>query len=454
MGKQLAFTFHQLATPAVSAERLQSPAGYTGLYRFHKYWGKKPHEPIAFVIDQLTQPGDLVVDPFSGSGIAGREALLHGRRFIGFDINPTAVELTRILIHPPTPQLLNPAVRQIEEQAKAPILESYLLEDGETIATHDLWEGERLFQVWVAGRGAARKRQELEPTSHDVQLSESFLGYQSKKVRPPKFFSNGRINAAPAMTLGSILTGRAQRNIDLLIEAIEKQPADIRSSLRLCLTAASGQMTKMVFAVTGRGKTTGTSSEKIEVGSWVIGYWRPHLHFEVNAWNCFAKRTAALMKAVKETDPLTGSRLVSDAREVVEGNADASVTCGDCRELLDSIPDASVQLVITDPPHSDRMPYLELSEFWNSILRYSADFGREIVISNAKERKKTPTVYRESMTEFLQHVPRVLRPTGVFVLLFNSRDKDNWSAFRAACSSSDTNKRTASLKYLGYFPCV
>ena len=41
-------------------------------------------------------------------------------------------------------------------------------------------------------------------------------------------------------------------------------------------------MTRMVFAVTGRGKTKGEAAEKVEVGSWVIGYWRPRLHFEVN----------------------------------------------------------------------------------------------------------------------------------------------------------------------------
>ena len=31
-----------------------TPAGYKGFYGFHKYWGKKPHEPLAFIIDLLT----------------------------------------------------------------------------------------------------------------------------------------------------------------------------------------------------------------------------------------------------------------------------------------------------------------------------------------------------------------------------------------------------------------
>jgi len=452
MGKQLTLAFEGVGGQTVSAERLGSPRGYTGLYRFHKYWGKKPHEPLAYLIEHLTEPGDIVLDPFCGSGVAGREALLLSRSFVGFDINPIAFELTRVLLSLPDPCVLKRAIQQVEEETRASILSSYLVEDGETCATHYLWEGSRLMQVWVAGRGAGRKRRELEPTAHDITLSQSFSGYASIRVRPPRFFSNSRINAAPTMTLDSILTGRAQRNIDLLIAAIERQPEAVRTALGLCLTAASGQMTRMVFAVTGRGKTTGNTSDRVEVGSWVIGYWRPRLHFEVNVWNCFAKRTSTLLKAISETDPLIENRLASNARQVVAREADAFVACGDCRLLLHSLPDASVQLVITDPPHCDRMPYLELSEFWNSILGFSADFQREIVISNARERGKTPGCYSDSLAEFLAHVPRVLRPSGVLVLLFNSRHKDEWSAFREVSDCGRSNP-TAALKYLGYFPC-
>jgi adenine-specific DNA methylase len=223
-------------------------------------------------------------------------------------------------------------------------------------------------------------------------------------------------------------------------------------ALKLCLTAASGQTTKMVFAVTGRGKTTGQRSEKVEVGSWVIGYWRPKLHFEVNVWNCFEKRTRELLKAVNESDGLTKAVISDDVSSVISGAADAFLACGDCRSLLSLLPEDSVQLVVTDPPHSDRIPYLELSEFWNSILGASVDFEREIVISNAKERNKTPDAYRAAMLEFLGRVQRVLSPSGILVVLFNSREEREWDAFRAACGRRQTGDRGL-LQYLGHFPC-
>jgi hypothetical protein len=57
-------------------------------------------------------------------------------------------------------------------------------------------------------------------------------------------------------------------------------------------------MSSMVFAITNRGKTKNQISKKIEVGSWVIGYWRPELHFEINVWNCFESKATKLYKAL------------------------------------------------------------------------------------------------------------------------------------------------------------
>lgn len=208
----------------------------------------------------------------------------------------------------------------------------------------------------------------------------------------------------------------------------------------------------MVFAVTGRGKTTGGTSEKTEVGSWVIGYWRPKLHFEVNAWNCFEKRTNTLLKAISLNDPLNKSRLTISIPELIDGKANTLLALGDCRSLLRTLPDACVQLVITDPPHSDRMPYLELSELWNSILGFDVDFAHELVISNAKERDKTSKSYRDSMIAFLSQVPRILKPDGVIVLLYNASEAEEWEAFRTVCERR-SNGRVSGLRYLGIFPC-
>ncbi len=47
--------------------------------------------PALYYIEKLTQPGDLVVDPFLGSGTTALVAKKLGRRFIGCDIDASAV---------------------------------------------------------------------------------------------------------------------------------------------------------------------------------------------------------------------------------------------------------------------------------------------------------------------------------------------------------------------------
>jgi DNA modification methylase len=42
-----------------------------------------------------SKPGDMILDPFCGSGTAGYVALRHGRRFVGLELNPAYIDLSR-----------------------------------------------------------------------------------------------------------------------------------------------------------------------------------------------------------------------------------------------------------------------------------------------------------------------------------------------------------------------
>jgi site-specific DNA-methyltransferase (adenine-specific) len=62
--------------------------------RVHRgYPSEKPAEVSEVLVRQSTLPGELVVDPFCGSGSVGVAALRQGRRFLGGDVSPTAVSV-------------------------------------------------------------------------------------------------------------------------------------------------------------------------------------------------------------------------------------------------------------------------------------------------------------------------------------------------------------------------
>lgn len=60
---------------------------------------QKPLSLLERVIRCSSQPGDVVLDPFSGSGTTGVAALAHGRRYLGFEREKEYVELSRLRIH-------------------------------------------------------------------------------------------------------------------------------------------------------------------------------------------------------------------------------------------------------------------------------------------------------------------------------------------------------------------
>lgn len=55
----------------------------------------KPVALMRWLVRLVSQPGDVVLDPFFGSGTTGIAATLEGRDFIGIDIDPVYVEMGR-----------------------------------------------------------------------------------------------------------------------------------------------------------------------------------------------------------------------------------------------------------------------------------------------------------------------------------------------------------------------
>ena len=72
-----------------TADIIECPRIYNG------YPTEKPVEVSEVLVSQSTQPGELVVDPFMGSGSVGVAAVRLGRSFAGADICAEAVTVAR-----------------------------------------------------------------------------------------------------------------------------------------------------------------------------------------------------------------------------------------------------------------------------------------------------------------------------------------------------------------------
>ena len=72
-------------------------------FKPHGHPAEKPEALAAWLITHCTEPGQLVLDPFMGSGTPGAAAVSLGRDFIGIEQDPVWVEAARQRIQSTSP---------------------------------------------------------------------------------------------------------------------------------------------------------------------------------------------------------------------------------------------------------------------------------------------------------------------------------------------------------------
>lgn len=135
-----------------------------------KTWGHSFHPMCSYMamfppriphyfIQKFTQPGDVVLDPFSGRGTTAAQACGEGRIGIGNDLNPLAFLLTRAKVDPPDMGDLMERVAELEAACR----------DGATEAAVDAPDEIRLIfhphtlaqLTWLKGNLSRDRREDV-----------------------------------------------------------------------------------------------------------------------------------------------------------------------------------------------------------------------------------------------------------------------------------------------------
>lgn len=116
---------------------------------------------------------------------------------------------------------------------------------------------------------------------------------------------------------------------------------------------------------------------------------------------------------------------------------------------LEGVADESVDLVLTDPPYYDNLPYSELSDFYHVWLKRvlgglyegSGDEHtpwKESLFVGRKGRDRTAEhrTFVDNLSAALRECGRVLRPDGIMVFTYHHGDASAWKALGAALLKS------------------
>lgn len=90
-------------------------------HNFHSFPAKFPPQLPRKFIEQLTSPGETVLDPMMGSGTTIVEAYIAGRRAVGFDIDPLAFRIASAKVTPLDDSLVRKTGHLILDNAREAI---------------------------------------------------------------------------------------------------------------------------------------------------------------------------------------------------------------------------------------------------------------------------------------------------------------------------------------------
>ncbi|HEY73150.1 MAG: hypothetical protein B6I35_12040 [Anaerolineaceae bacterium 4572_32.2] len=118
-------------------------------HNFHSFPAKFPPQLPRKFIEELTDTGDIVLDPMMGSGTTVVEAYLSGRQGIGFDIDPLALLVARVKVTPLDLERVAQLGSKVLSQARMAVVERrHNLE--ERLANH--WDAKtrKFVNYWFA----------------------------------------------------------------------------------------------------------------------------------------------------------------------------------------------------------------------------------------------------------------------------------------------------------------
>lgn len=350
-------------------------------YGSHPYFTKRAWNVVQKYIEAFSAPGEVVLDPFGGSGVTAVESLVLRRRAIHSDISPLANFITwGIAVGPVDEAALQRAYSDVRDACEADIRHLYEL-DTATIEKMEV-------PYWHPGP---------VPLPKDADVD----------------------------TLDELFHRRSLIGLSILLHHIdETQDPVLRDLLRLAFAATLNKTNLTFSSTTGRLESRGDSGIFR-----VYRYWIPKKTIELNVWEQFAHRFRGVLLAKRETNDLIGDYY--RAGDTIQILADSATN------LRPDIGDESVDYIYTDPPYGAHIAYLDLSTMWHAWLGFEVtDEARANEVIEGGDAGKSKQDYMDLLEDSIEEMFRVLKWDKWLSIVFAHKDPAYWDAIVKAAQKS------------------
>ena len=420
----------------------------TKIFNMHTYWSKKPHESIQSFIENYTEPGDLILDPFCGSGGTLLVSAISGRKGIGIDISPSAIFLSSTLCSPPRLEefqsnfnnILSKLRSQYSWLYKIPYngrisdihfgISSMIFECskcmekvsyyrcieegkirkcpfcGEPIKTNQKKLGYQLNEWHIYSRDGSHDIVRLDGVTDDYEYSiMKRISEELNEHKPPEvtFLDKGvtqRLGVRGIKTYSDLYTPRNLLALCLYRdECFKISDLRLRNSLLFILTACSLKTSRMMGLNSdgiGRIQKNGLIAQLIVKDVNVFDF------LEIAFKGIYSGYSEIISKSPLSYDVIFSTQSSVDLAE---------------------IPSSSVDYIFTDPPYGGRVQFWESNLVWEGWLNFESDWSeKELIVNKFRDlsEKHWEDIFEKSMKECY----RVLKEGRWITLTYN--DRETW----------------------------
>jgi len=438
------------------------------VYNCHAYLTKVPVAAIRPFIETFTEPGDMVVDFFAGSGMTGLAALMNGRRATLSDISALGQHIARGYLAEVSPAGFREAAQSVMTAARGAIGDLYTTKRESDAASTEMvrtvWSftyicpacsAPMIYYDHLSPKGVPPKScpscdgpfvRRNWPRGEDVPVEVVVDGTEGKQAAQAVLEcdlqnietarSDPRQKDVPSLSIdehremysrsglgkaGMTDTARffSPRNAIALLElwrainAVDDE--QIRQKLRFSFTA-----------ILPRASRRYQWSAKRPLNAQNQTYYIAPVYYEWNVFALFGRKVEAALRA---DDLISGgdAPLFGSAQ-----NSDVSYTLASA-DRLSHIEDGSVDYVFTDPPFGSNIFYSDMSLFHEAWLGTVTDNSREAVVHTTGKRKNgSAERYKELLQSAFSEAYRILKPGKYMSVVFGNSSGQIWGLVQSS----------------------
>lgn len=439
------------------------------VYRMHGYHlGKKPHDAIARYILHYTSEGDLVLDPFCGSGSTATAALGLNRSAIAIDVSPAATFITRFYVTRTDsndlkmrfnamcravaddmrmlydtrcqrcggpavirhvvyssdfqcPRCRSPVSLYEASQHRPPCCPVCLRADGNIVPISSRLPrlGERPVAVTFACKGGCRPPTVTRSLFGTPDERTAFERLDLPALRdlescsipypiPERFMMHV---ADPEKAWGD--EWRPSRNFRTVAELFTHRNLWALAAL----FHAAGDDNDLRAILTASMLALSRKAQHLSGGGgYIPGNWAlPAMSKQRNVMDTVTRVFHRILKAKMELSTVLRSQ-------------SACISTQSATDLS-AIPDDTIDYVFTDPPYGDSVQYAELNFPWECWLGFDTSWHDREIVVNAT-RGKSESDWAALLGRSMEECFRVLKPGAWLSLCFHHASWDMWQAVR------------------------